>query len=49
MTDTVNFGAGSLFIKSIQRIGGAIIASYGGNPNLDKTKISQLDASLDPA
>ena len=49
LTDTVNFGAGSLFIKTIQRNGGAIIASYGGNPKLDKTKIEQLDASLDPA
>ena len=49
LTDTVNFGAGSLFIKTIQRNGGAIIASYGGNPKLDKTKIQQLDASLDPA
>ena len=48
LTDTVNMGAASLFIKTIQSNGGAIIASYGGNPKLDKTKIEQLDASLDP-
>ena len=48
MTDTVNNGAASLFIKTIQSNGGAIIASYGGNPKLVKEKIEQLDASLDP-
>jgi hypothetical protein len=49
LTDTVNYGSASLFIKTIQSNGAAIIASYGGNPKLDKSTIEALDASLDPA
>ena len=48
LTDSVNFGAGSLFIKTIQSYGGGIIASYAGNPKLNKSAINTLDASLDP-
>ena len=44
MTDTVSYGSGSFFIKSLQNTGGAIIASYRGNP-LNKENI--YDASLD--
>ena len=49
ISDTVNYGAASLLIKTIQINGAAIIASYSGNPKLDKSIIDALDASLDPA
>ena len=48
LTDTVNFGPASNFIKTIQSNGAAILASYAGNPYSDKDKIQTLDASLDP-
>ena len=44
LTDTVSYGSGSLFIKNLQNTGGAIIASYGGNPLYKENK---YDASLD--
>jgi len=47
-TDTVNFGPGSNFIKTIQNNGGAIVASYAGNPKLKEENKKALDASLDP-
>ena len=49
LTDTVSYGAASNFIKTVQNNGGAIIASYGRNPNINETDIKNLDASLDPA
>ena len=49
LTDTVNYGPASTFIKTIQNNGGAIEASYSGNPYLNKSNITTLDASLDPA
>ena len=48
MTDTVNYGAGSNFIKTIQNNGAAIVASYAGNPKLKADDQKTLDASLDP-
>ena len=48
LTDTVAYGPASNFIKTIQNNGGAIIASYSGNPKLKKEEIKTLDASLDP-
>ena len=48
LTDSVNYGSGSFFMKTIQNNGGAIIASYAGNPNLNKSNITTLDASTDP-
>ena len=47
-TDTVNFGPGSNFIKTIQNNGAAIVASYAGNPKLEDKNKKTLDASLDP-
>ena len=47
LTDTVAYGSASLFLKTIQNNGGAIIGSYAGNPRLNKEKIKTLDASLD--
>ena len=44
LTDSVSYGPGSFFIKSLQNTGGAIIASYGGNP---LNKENKNDASLD--
>ena len=49
ITDTVNYGAASNFLKTIQNNGGAIIVGYLGNPPLNKSNIETLDASLDPA
>ena len=47
LTDSVTFGSSSNFIKTVQNNGGAITASFGGNPKLNKDTISTLDASLD--
>ena len=47
LTDTVNFGPASNFIKTILNNGGAIVASYAGNPKL--TEEDALDAGVDPA
>ena len=47
LTDTVSYGAASNFIKSLQNYGGAIVASYGGNPYLNKSNLV-FDASLEP-
>ena len=47
LTDTVAYGPASLFLKTIQNNGGAIIGSYSGNPRLNKENIKTLDASLD--
>ena len=48
LTDTVNYGSASFFIKTIQNNGGAILASYAGNPQTEKISNEELDASLDP-
>ena len=48
LTDTVAFGSASNFIKTIQKNGGAIFASYAGNPKLKEEDEKALDASLDP-
>ena len=48
LTDTVNFGPASTFIKTIQSNGAAIVASYAGNPKLREEYKKTLDASLDP-
>ena len=47
LTDTLSSGAASNFIKTLHNNGGAIIASYGGNPKLNKDDIKNLDSSLD--
>ena len=47
LTDGVSYGNSSNFFKILQNNGGAITASYAGNPRLNKDKISTLDASLD--
>ena len=39
LTDTLSSGAASNFIKTLHNNGGAIIASYGGNPKLNKDAI----------
>ena len=49
ITDTVNYGPASIFMKTIQNNGGAIVASYSGNPTIDKSTIETLDASSDPS
>ena len=46
-TDSVSYGSSSNFFKTLQNYGGAITASFGGNPRLNKDEISTLDASLD--
>lgn len=48
LTDTVSYGASSNFLKTLQNYGGAITASYAGNPRLKYKEIGPLDASLDP-
>ena len=48
LTDTVAYGAASNFMKTVQINGGAIVASYAGNPKINKDTIKTLDASLDP-
>ena len=48
-TDYVNFGPAGTFIKTIQNNGAAIIASYAGNPYLNKSTIKTLDVGIDPA
>jgi len=48
LTDTVSYGATSIFMKTIQNNGGAIVAGYGGNPKNSKDYIKKFDASSEP-
>jgi hypothetical protein len=47
LTDTVNFGPASNFIKTVLNNGGAIVASYAGNPKLTEDEEKYLDAGVD--